>query len=287
MTGFGVGRAPLSNGHVVVEVRALNHRYLDVRVRASQDVTDLSDHVELLAQRQLSKDRYEIALRLDGEVSGCSCVDLVRAQAVYESLCALRDRIAPTADVPFSMLAGIADLFVPHDRSDRDATLDAVSLALDRAIVSANAMREVEGKALWADLLERLEVVRKHTRYIEDRRASILDGMSKRFRDRVQRLMKDTGIEVDPVRLAQEVALAADRCDIAEELTRLDSHCSQFQVVGADTEPSGRRLDFLLQEMAREINTVGAKSQDASVAHVVVDIKAEIERMREQVQNVE
>jgi uncharacterized protein (TIGR00255 family) len=287
MTGFGVGRAPLGQGRIVVEVRSVNHRFLDVRVRAPRELADLAMHVEQLARQQLRRGRFELVLRADGLIPQLSAVDLVRAQAVYESLRALRDRIAPEADVPFSMLSGIPDIFVADNQSQHEAALEAASEALSQALRAADVMRAREGVALTADLLDRLVAIRKHTRVIAARRDAIVDAYRKRLRDRVQRLLSDIDIAVDPSRIEQEVALAAERCDIEEEITRLGSHFSQFEHLSQGDEPAGRRLDFLLQEMAREVNTVGSKSQDASVAHAVVEIKAEIERMREQVQNVE
>lgn len=244
-------------------------------------------HVEQLARQQLRRGRFELVLRADGLIPQLSAVDLVRAQAVYESLRALRDRIAPEADVPFSMLSGIPDIFVADNQSQHEAALEAASEALGQALRAADVMRAREGVALTADLLDRLAAIRKHTRVIAARRDAIVDAYRKRLRERVQRLLSDIDIAVDPSRVEQEVALAAERCDIEEEITRLESHFSQFDHLSHGDEPAGRRLDFLLQEMAREVNTVGSKSQDASVAHAVVEIKAEIERMREQVQNVE
>ena len=287
MTGFGIGRAPLGQGHIVVEARSANHRFLEVRARADLELADLSSHVEQLARRQLGRGRYDLVVRTDGVVPRAAAINTALAEAVYESLCALRDRIAPEAEVPFSMLSSVPNVFTYDNCCHDEATMEAVSAALDNALAAANVMRLQEGATLAVDLLERLALLRKHTQLIAGRRSGIVEGISRRLHDRVQRMLKEGGVEVDPTRIAQEVALAADRCDIEEEITRLESHFSQFELMTNEAEPVGRRLDFLLQEMVREINTVGAKSQDASVSHAVVEIKAEIERMREQVQNVE
>jgi len=287
MTGFGVGRAPLGQGRIVVEVRSVNHRFLDVRVRAPRELADVAMHLEQMVRQRLRRGRFELVLRPDGVITQPSTIDVKRAESVYESLRALRDRIAPEADVPFSMLSAVPDIFVSDSQDQHEATIDAVGVALTQALDAADAMRKQEGLALRKDMLDRLEAVRKHTKLIVARRDEIVSCYRKRLRDRVQRLLSDIDIEVDPSRVEQEVAIAADRCDVEEEITRLESHFCQFETLGERDEPVGRRLDFLLQEMAREINTIGAKSQDASVAHAVVEIKAEIERMREQVQNVE
>lgn len=287
MTGFGVGRAPLGQGRIVVEVRSVNHRFLDVRVRAPRELADVAMHLEQMVRQRLRRGRFELVLRPDGVITQPSTIDVTRAQSVYESLRALRDRIAPEADVPFSMLSAVPDIFVSDSQDQHESTIDAVGVALTQALDAADAMRRQEGLALRKDMLDRLEAVRKHTKLVAARRDEIVSCYRKRLRDRVQRLLSDIDIEVDPSRVEQEVAIAAERCDVEEEITRLESHFCQFETLSEGDEPVGRRLDFLLQEMAREINTIGAKSQDASVAHSVVEIKAEIERMREQVQNVE
>ncbi len=287
MTGFGVGRIPLGEGRVEVELRAVNHRFLDVRVRAPRELADACMHVELLARQRLKRGRYELLVRADGLVVAPTTLDADRAEAVYKALCAVRDRVAPGAEVPFSMIGAVPDIFVPGSQEARETTLAALGRAFDAALDAADAMRAAEGEALREDLLKRLETLRGHVASIASRRAELVELQRRRLRDRVQRLLAATDTPVDPGRIEQEVAIAADRSDVEEELTRLQSHFQQFDKMCASPEPVGRRLDFLLQEMAREANTIGAKNQDASTAHAVVELKAEIERMREQVQNVE
>jgi len=148
-------------------------------------------------------------------------------------------------------------------------------------------MRAREGAALAVDLAKRLEAARRLAKDIAARSPDVVEIHRNRLRERAQKLKAHTEIDVDNGRLEQEIALFAERIDICEELTRLDSHCDQFTALVAGHEACGRRLDFLLQEMAREANTVGAKSPDAIITHAIVELKAEIERMREQVQNVE
>ncbi|HEY6462450.1 MAG TPA: DUF1732 domain-containing protein, partial [Polyangiaceae bacterium] len=155
------------------------------------------------------------------------------------------------------------------------------------ATTALDAMRSREGTALHDDLVRRLDQIRRLARAIAQRSPDVLEAHRKRLRERADRLRASADVDVDKGRLEQEIALFAERSDVCEELTRLESHCVQFAGLLGDAEAIGRRLDFLLQEMAREANTVGAKSPDAAIAHAVVEMKAEIERMREQVQNVE
>jgi uncharacterized protein (TIGR00255 family) len=158
--------------------------------------------------------------------------------------------------------------------------------AFDRAVHALERMRVDEGAALAEDLRTRLSSVRKSADSIAARAPQVVDMTQKRLKARLQRLL-GSEVPLDAGRLEQEIALLADRSDVTEELTRLTSHCSQFEALFDSTEACGRRLDFLLQEMVREVNTIGSKAQDAEVAHLVVEAKSELERMREQVQNVE
>ena len=296
MTGFGVGEAPLtgsadpplpSAGKLSVEIRAVNHRYLDVRVRAPSQLPDLATTVETIARERLTRGRFDVTVRLEGGSLGALTIHKERARGVFAALVALRDELAPGSDVPLSLLGAVPDLFVPSIEQHGDAVRAAISIAFDHALESLDEMRHREGLALGADVLRRLVTVRKLAQSINDRAPLVMELYKRKLKERAERLRLASDVEVDPGRLEQELALYADRVDICEELTRLDSHTAHFETVLAGPDAVGRRLDFLLQEMAREANTIGAKSQDAGIAHLVVELKAEIERMREQVQNVE
>jgi uncharacterized protein (TIGR00255 family) len=287
MTGFGLGEAPLGGGRLAVEIRGVNHRFLDVRVRVPRELGDLAAFVEQVAREKLARGRYEVALRVDGMVLGVPVLDRDRARAAFRALTELRDELAPGSEVPLSLLAAIPDLFVSSVDREIDRLREATRTAFDIALKALDAMRGQEGAAMREDLLKRLESVRRLARDVAGRAPDVVEAHRKRLRERADRLRLSTELEVDAGRLEQEIALFAERSDICEELTRLESHCVQFGGLLASDEAVGRRLDFLLQEMAREANTVGAKSPDAPIAHAIVEVKADIERMREQVQNVE
>jgi uncharacterized protein (TIGR00255 family) len=287
MTGFGVGEAPLGGGKLGVEIRGVNHRFLDVRVRAPRELGDVSGFVEQIAREKLTRGRYDVAMRVDAAGLNAPVLDRARARTVFRELCDLRDELAPGADVPLSLLAAIPDLFVSSSESELERIRTATRGAFAVALRGLDAMREREGATLREDLIKRLDRVRQLAREVERRSPEVLEAHRKRLRERAERLRLGTDLDVDAPRLEQEIAIFAERCDVCEELTRLESHCGQFSALLASEEAIGRRLDFLLQEMAREANTIGAKSLDARVSHAVVEIKAEIERMREQVQNVE
>jgi uncharacterized protein (TIGR00255 family) len=287
MTGFGLGEVPLGGGTLAIEIRGVNHRFLDVRVRLPRELGDLAGFVEQVAREKLTRGRYEVAVRLDGVALGPPVLDRERARAAFHALSELRDELAPGSDVPLSLLASIPDLFVSSVDRELDRLRDAVRSALEASVKALDAMRAHEGLALREDLLKRLQSVRRLAAQVEKRAPDVVEAHRKRLRERADRLRAATEIDVDGARLEQELALFAERSDICEELTRLESHCAQFSGLLSTDEAIGRRLDFLLQEMAREANTVGAKSPDAQVAHAIVEVKADIERMREQVQNVE
>ena len=299
MTGFGTGEAPLPGSSdakaradtvaakLCVEIRAVNHRYLDVRVRAPNQLPDLAACVETIARERLTRGRFDVTVRLEGAALGAVTIHMERARSVFAVLVALRDELAPGMDVPLSLLGAVPDLFVPSLEQAGDAVRSAVSIAFNSALESLDAMRLREGLALGDDIVRRLVTVRKLASSINERAPQVVELYKKKLKERASKLRAATDVEVDPGRLEQEIALYADRVDICEELTRLESHTSHFETLLVSSDAVGRRLDFLLQEMAREANTVGAKSQDAAIAHAIVELKAEIERMREQVQNVE
>jgi uncharacterized protein (TIGR00255 family) len=294
MTGFGVGNAPLGGGRIAVEVRAVNGRFLDVRVRVPQELADLSPMVETETRSRLSRGRCDIAVRAEGSVFDAPVIDKERARAAFRALVELRDELVPGAEVPFSMLSVLPDLFTPSKPATSDPCEKAVRSAVAAALDDLDLMRKKEGRAIADDLSRRLATVRELANGIAGRAPDVLEIQTRKFKERLSRISAvvaeapaPNDLTIDPARIEQEMALLLERSDISEELVRLSSHVEQMVAYMPDDEPVGRRLDFLLQEMAREINTIGAKSQDLRIAHLVIELKAEIERMREQVQNVE
>jgi uncharacterized protein (TIGR00255 family) len=294
MTGFGVGNAPVGGGRIGVEVRAVNGRFLDIRVRLPPELVELSGMVEAEARKCLSRGRCDISIRAEGPIFAAPAIDKERARAAYRALVELKDELAPGADVPFSMLSALPDLFSPVRASNCEPVEKAVRAALASALDDLDLMRKKEGRAIADDLSRRVATARHLMEGIAGRAPDLLEIQARKFKERFARISSivgegqpDTVTTIDPLRVEQEMALLLERSDISEELTRLASHVEQMLAYLPDDEPVGRRLDFLLQEMAREINTIGAKSQDLRTVHLVIELKAEIERMREQVQNVE
>jgi uncharacterized protein (TIGR00255 family) len=287
MTGFGLGEVPLGNGKLEVEIRGVNHRFLDIRVRVPRELGDLTGFLEQVSREKLTRGRYEVAMRVEGTSLTLPVLDRDRARAAYRALCELRDEVAPGSEVPLSILASIPDLFVSSAQRETERVREATRAAFDSAVIALDSMRAREGMALREDLVRRLARIRQMAGDISKRSPDVLESHRKRLRDRAERLRNSVEVDIDTPRLEQEIAMFAERSDISEELTRLESHSAQFLGLVDGEEAVGRRLDFLLQEMSREANTVGAKSPDAAISHAIVEVKAELERMREQVQNVE
>lgn len=287
MTGFGVGMARLGSGQVHVEVRSLNHRYLDVRVRMPDELSEHALFVEQTCRERLSRGRYDVSVHVSGLPDARVQIDRARARAAYASFVAMRDELAPGQEVPLSLLGTVPGLFESGSTIDAEAARAALRAACAGAVAKLLEMRRSEGDALRGELLERLERTRALANTIAARSDTLVNAYRERLQERVTRLLADARVQVDTGRLELEIALLAEKTDVAEELARLTSHFRQFEELTHKEEPVGRALDFLLQEIARETNTIGSKCQDADVSHRVVELKGEIERIREQVQNVE
>jgi len=285
MTGFGCGEAELDGNKLTCELRALNHRFLDVRVRMPDELLSQAFFVEQLARARLSRGRFDIGVRLD-DTAGAARFSTTRARAVYQSLLELRDELAPGSELSVGVLASLPQLLVDNSRATTQGLEQALTRAFDTALARLDEMREREGQALARELGERLHTLRELSAAASELSHGAAGRQLARLRERVARLLSETS-SPDPGRLETELALMADRSDVTEELVRLTSHFDQFQALLPEAVPIGRRLEFLLQEMSREANTLGSKSQDVKLSHLVVDIKSQLEKIREQVQNVE
>jgi uncharacterized protein (TIGR00255 family) len=287
MTGYGSGRATLGDGHVVLDLRAVNHRYLDVRVRLPSRIQSRTPMVERVIRSRLERGRIDVTTRFEGQTLPQPTLDIDRARAVYQELGSLRDALSPDEPLPLSLLSCVPDLFVISRAIDEEALERALAAATDEACDAIIAMRRAEGKALAEELTSQLGDVATHVQALRTELPLMVEGRRTRLRDRLEALLEDVDAELQPARLEQEVAVLADRSDIAEELVRLDSHRSQMlELIDDSGKPIGKRIDFLLQEMARETNTIGSKVQDSAVTALVIALKTTVEQMREQAQNV-
>jgi uncharacterized protein (TIGR00255 family) len=290
MTGYGVGTGVTTeSGRVTVEIKSVNHRHLDLRFIGLRSNREQEDHMASSIRKCLQRGSVSVAIALDTQSSAMSWLPgLDEVDIVHAHLTALATRfsLAPPT------LALIVDQLAVHCRpgqdSQRRTELDpaAVSAAFSVAVDSILSSRAVEGVALQADVAQRIDGLQQ----MYARIATLSESTTSALHDRLlQRIAKLLGSEaaIDPQRLAQEVALLVDRSDISEELVRFSAHLGQCRAALTSDEPVGRRLDFLVQELARELSTMAAKSSSVEISHLTVDAKTVLEKLREQVQNVE
>jgi uncharacterized protein (TIGR00255 family) len=287
MTGFGMGSAPLGGGRLVLEIKTVNHRFLEIRCRTPRELTAAEPQIERLVRAALNRGHCTVGLMYEGSAGGVARLD---GKALAAHLAELQS-IAEKTGVPLSslvpILATAPDIYSLPVFDDPEALARAVEAAFSPAIANLVAMRESEGRAMACDLAARLEELRGGLRSLEELAEKYASSLLSRMRLRVSALLEDSGAAIETGRIESEVALLADKADISEEITRLKSHCDQMSHLLDHSEPVGRRLDFLIQEMGREANTVGSKAAFAELTHVVVEFKAALEKMRELVQNVE
>lgn len=288
MTGFGAGRAQVDGEELSVELRAVNHKFCEVKARLPRELAALEAGLVKRVKERLARGAVDLSVRrVAATASGTApVVDVALAReyqrAWRELAAALQLPESPTL-AQVAVQPGVVRL---EERGvDVAAAEEATRQALEGALDALTAMREQEGLALRADLEARLAQVASWVREVEALAPQAVEAYRERLSQRVAELSR--GAPVDPQRLVQEVVLFAERTDVAEELTRLRSHLEQFGALLAAPEPAGRRMDFLVQEMHREVNTTGSKSQHPDISSRVVSLKAELERIREQVQNVE
>ena len=279
MTGHGRGSAETNGRRVTVEVRAVNHRFLDLKLRVPVDA-DTERRAGEAIRRRIERGAVTVSLREEGSATRTVKLDLPLARGVHAALADLARELGLAAPIPLELVAAQPGVLALGEPADGDALFLA---ALDAALEALVAMRRAEGEALARDLSARLERLETLAREIGRLAAGAPSVLAARLRERLDRL----GADVPPERLAAEAALLDDRADVTEEIVRLDSHLRQARGLVASEAPIGRKLDFLVQELGREINTVGSKSPSAEISRCVLDAKAELEKIREQVQNVE
>jgi uncharacterized protein (TIGR00255 family) len=287
MTGFGAGRGSVAGEELDVEVRSVNHKYCEVKARLPRELTALEQEVVRAVKERLARGGVEVSVRRTA-VGGAVApqVDVALAESYARAFADVQKRLGLPGTVTLGdVLAAEGVIRLAERAVDVEGARAALRAALSAALDALVAMRAREGEALARDLSTRLEAVEVAVGRVAELSPQIVEQQRKRLSERIAELTG--GVALDPARLVQEVALFADRTDVAEEITRLRSHVGQVRALVRGDEPAGRKLDFLVQEMHREVNTIGSKSQSAELASIVVGLKAEIERMREQVQNVE
>jgi len=287
MTGYGRGQGEIDGLSFSVEIKTVNHRYADIGIKSPRFLAPLEADIKKQIQQVLKRGKIDLFITLDhtAALTNKPVVDEQVARAYVEAFQALQQVSGLPGDISLEFLAGQKDVLVMKDAEfPQDDLKECLSLAIDNALSAIQLMREKEGAATAADIENRLDLLAESLQEIEKLAALVPVEWQKKLHDRLARLQENDG---DPQRIAQEIAIFADRCDISEEVTRFNSHLSQFRELIQKDEPVGRQLDFLVQELNREANTMGSKSNDATLTRHVVTLKAELEKIREQVQNIE
>ena len=288
MTGFGAGEIATATGHYGVEVRSVNHRFCEIVVRLPRDLSPLEDRVRGLVQGRAFRGRFDVAIVRDDYARRPRTVraDVDLAKAYVTALDGLRQTLPVSGNVDLSLLLSLPDLVkIEEEKEDVEASWPAVEHGVGAALDRLVAMRDAEGARLAGDLRERLLRIQRLADAIAARAPRVVEDYHARLERRVAELAGT--IAVDPARLATEVAVFADRADITEELTRLRGHVEQCRATLGESGAIGRTLEFIVQEMGRETNTIGSKANDLEITRHVIAVKGELESLREQIQNVE
>lgn len=290
MTAFGRARRELDGKTVTVEIKSVNSRYLDLQIRTSRICSPLEDRIKSRVSAALSRGKVELSITVDQTKKENAAVELdtAYAESYINALRKLRDTFSLSDDISVMTVAQNRDVFsVSLAEADLDRLWEEILPVLDEALESFDRMRAAEGERLHLDLVGKKERILSLVDRVEQMSASSVDGYREKFEARIRKLIGESGVEIDEARILTECAIYADKVAIDEEIVRLRSHFVAFDEIFAQSEPIGRKLDFLVQEINRETNTIGSKCTDSSIARIVVDIKSEIEKIREQIQNIE
>lgn len=288
MTGYGQSEVRQEAVTLTIEVRSVNHRYLDVALRYPRLYASLEARIKQRIGAYVSRGRIDLKIvRQDGADEGRAIVlDHVLAQQYYHALQGLQEALQIPGTIDLSMLTSLRDIVKVEEATvDIESVWEVLAPSLETALAALQTMRRQEGAFLCADFRARLHTMSQHIAIIRQRVPQVVTDYQQRLQQRITDLFRD--IPVDAERLAQETVMFAERSDITEELIRFEAHVQAVTELFEAAEPVGRKIEFLVQEMHREVNTIGSKSNDTIIAHSVVALKSELERVREQIQNIE
>lgn len=295
MTGFGRGQYEDENFSVTVEMKTVNHRYNEVAIRLPRFLNPLEDKIRKTILKTVNRGRIDVFINADYTSSeNCTLkVDKNLAAAYHRALQEVGsaiglEELTLNSAQEVMYLSRCQDVInVKEGFFDVETVWPKVEQAVTEALKNLVAMRETEGGNIYGDFIHRADLIAEKLTQIEARSPMVVEEYQAKLTDRLNNLLADHNITVEPERLLQEVAIFADRASITEEIVRLKSHIKQFKNIINSDQPVGRKLDFLIQEFNREANTIASKANDYTLAQIVVEIKAEIEKIREQIQNIE
>jgi len=288
MTGYGRERELINKRDITVEVRSVNNRYLDCTVKMPRMYTFAEDAVKTCVQKAISRGKVDVFISIDASAADVAKVSVNRELAQnyiaalqeLAEICGMETRVSP------EQLSRFPDVLSVTKADEELETVSAdICAVLEKALDAYNTMRRTEGKKLAEDIENRLATIESYTAQIEERSPQTVAEYRQKLTNRMQEVLQSTTI--DEQRILTEAAIFADKVAVDEETVRLRSHLAQFRTMLKSDEPIGRKMDFLIQEINRESNTIGSKCNDVQIAQVVIGLKAEVEKIREQVQNVE
>ena len=288
MTGYGRAREMRSGRDITVEVRSVNNRYLDCTVKLPRAYIFAEDAIKTRVQKAISRGKVDVFVTIDTSAADVAVVQVNEglAKGYYDALMHLKNSFALSGDVTPEVLARFPDvLTVTKAEEDLESVAADICAVLDEALAAYNAMRTVEGGKLREDIAGRADIIEAVVGKVEERSPQTVAAYREKLLARMQEVLQSTAI--DESRILTEAAIFADKIAVDEETVRLRSHLSQLRTMLESDQPIGRKLDFLIQEVNRECNTIGSKCNDLTIAQDVVNMKAEVEKIREQVQNIE
>ncbi|MCI9596008.1 MAG: YicC family protein [Firmicutes bacterium] len=290
MTGFGRGEHSDGKRNISVEIKSVNHRYGDISVKMPRRYSFAEEKIKSTIKKTVSRGKVDVSIIVENLTEDDVTVKLntMVAKQYIENLKELRQAFDLEGEVTLQFLAALPDVMkaVP-DVEDEDEIWQAIRIPLEQAVKNLDNMRMTEGSKLSEDLLMRGELIRGFVKQIEEHAPRVSEIYAEKLRERIKELLGNH-VTVPEDRVMMEAAIFADKCNITEELVRLDSHMLQLKdIIGKSHQPTGKKLDFLVQEMNRETNTIGSKANDIDITNLMLEIKSEIEKIREQVQNIE
>ena len=288
MTGFGRGEFEREGKLWTAEIRCVNNRFLDVKIKLPKAYISLEEKVRKKVGEVLQRGRVDIVLNVQGDFTDLQhiSVNSELVKSYHYAFNEIAKSLELENDIGLSQLVNYPDVIQREQQSeDLLVVWENIKYALEGALQECDTMRIREGKCLVAELNGRLGGFVSHVDDIETRIPFLMEKREASLKERIEKLLD--GVEIDPVRLNQEVAVMVDKTDVTEEVVRLRSHIAQFEKFLKQGGETGRKLDFLIQEFLREVNTLGSKINDGDIAHIIVELKGELEKMREQIQNLE
>ncbi len=287
MTGYGQGAASGDNFTVIVNLRSVNHRTLDIHWRAPQDLASLEIPLKKMIHAAVSRGRVDVTINFTQVADVAYELNRPLIRGYLDALRMMRDEFGLVGEADLAALTRLPNVLTPSTASGAlsGAVIEGIEAALTHALTALVAMRAVEGHELQKEMIARIARIENHVAVIESGSAGIIDAYRDKLRKRIEELIEKASI--DETRLAQEVAHLAERSDISEEIARLKSHLAQLREILSGDAEIGKKLDFLLQEINREANTILSKSSELTVCDSAIEIKTEVEKLREQAQNVE